>query len=96
MKEQSYTVLIVRMTTDERIKPVHISLFTALFISWQANGFQNPFSVSRARLMRFSKIASIATYHKCLRQLNEYGYIHYVPSYHPTIGSMVHWPGKEE
>jgi hypothetical protein len=42
--------------------------------------------------MAFSKIASIATYHKCIRELDEYGYIHYQPSFHPAKGSLIYWP----
>jgi hypothetical protein len=42
--------------------------------------------------MAFSKVASIATYHKCIKELDEYGYIRYQPSYHPKLGSQVYWP----
>jgi hypothetical protein len=41
--------------------------------------------------MALSHIRSIATYHKCLGQLEVYGYIHYQPSYHPVKGSLVWW-----
>ena len=39
--------------------------------------------------MRISKISSKATYHKCMRELNDKGYIKYEPSYNPFKGSMV-------
>jgi hypothetical protein len=39
--------------------------------------------------MAYSKIASIATYHKCIKKLDEYGYISYKPSYHPRLGSQI-------
>ncbi|MCD8741975.1 hypothetical protein LT679_15280 [Mucilaginibacter roseus] len=42
--------------------------------------------------MAYSKIVSIATYHKCIRELDAYGYISYQPSYHPKLGSQVYWP----
>jgi hypothetical protein len=80
------------MKIDTRITATHISMFSALFVCWQASGFQNPFSVCRKKLMSFSKIASTATYHKCIKQLDDYGYIRYEPSFHPTKGSQVHWP----
>lgn len=81
-----------RIGADRRLLASHISLFTALSVCWQQNGFNSPFAVTRKTLMAFSKIASIATYHKCIRELDEYGYIRYQPSYHPMRGSLVYWP----
>jgi len=85
----AYGKLIRRIRADERLLATHVSLFTALFVQWQRNRFVNPFRVTRKELMAFSKIASIATYHKCIRELDEFGYIRYQPSYHPTLGSLV-------
>lgn len=39
--------------------------------------------------MRISKICSKATYHKCMRELHEKGYVIYEPSYNPFRGSLV-------
>ncbi len=88
----AYSKWVRRMGTDGRILATHVSLLTALFICWQRNGFVSPFSVNRRELMAFSKIASIATYHKCIKELDEYGYIRYRPSYHPRLGSQIYWP----
>lgn len=87
----NYGKLLKRVTDDERLMPTHVSLFTALFIQWQRNSFDSPFPVTRRQLMMHSKIASVATYHKCIRQLDEFGYIHYQPSFHPSKGSLVYW-----
>jgi hypothetical protein len=87
----TYAGLVLRMTKDERIHTVHIGLLTALFICWQKQGYSNPFSVSRKQLMTYSKIASVATYHKCIKELSKFGYIRYEPSYHPVKGSQVYW-----
>jgi hypothetical protein len=92
-KETSlFSKLIRAMAGDERLLATHINLFTAIFVSWQRSGFTNPFSVSRRKLMGCSKIASIATYHKCIKELNAYGYILYQPSFHPQKGSLIYWP----
>ena len=92
-----YVSLLRLMEKDDRLLPTHLSLFTGLFVCWQRNGFISPFSVTRKTLMAFSKVASIATYHKCIKELDEYGYIRYEPSYHPKLGSQVCWPaGWEE
>lgn len=87
-----YGRVIGRMGNDKRLLSTHISLFTALFICWQRNGFVSPFAITRKTLMVFSKIASVTTYHKCIKQLDEYGYIRYHPSYHPSNGSLIYWP----
>jgi hypothetical protein len=87
-----YSKWIRRMAVDSRLLSTHVSLFTGLFACYQRNGFENPFSVNRKTLMSYSKIASIATYHKCIRELDEFGYIRYEPSFHPTKGSLVYWP----
>ena len=87
-----YASLVRRMEKDDRLLPTHLSLFTGLFVCWQRNGFTSPFAVTRKTLMAFSKVASIATYHKCIKELDEYGYIRYQPSYRPKLGSQVYWP----
>ena len=88
----AYGSLIKRMGKDQRVIASHVSLFTALFIQWQRSDFRSPFSVTRKELMAYSKIASTATYHKCIWELDEYGYIRYQPSFHPGKGSLIYWP----
>jgi hypothetical protein len=83
--------LLKRIRGDNRIGATHVSLFTALFIQWQQNSFASPFAVTRRELMAYSKIASVATYHKCIRELDAFGYIIYQPSFHPQKGSLVYW-----
>ncbi|QEC77282.1 hypothetical protein [Mucilaginibacter ginsenosidivorax] len=91
-----YGRLLRRMSRDQRLNATHNSLFTGLFILWQRNGFASPFAVTRKALMGYSKIASIATYHKCIKELDAFGYIRYQPSYHPKLGSQVYWPAGWE
>jgi hypothetical protein len=74
---------------DDRLLPTHISLFMAIFYYSNA---QNPyalFHVCRRKLMQFSRIRSKSTYHKCISDLVEYGYITYVPSFDPFRASQV-------
>ena len=40
--------------------------------------------------MRVSKISAKATYHKCIKELNNYGYLRYEPSFNPIRGSLVY------
>lgn len=88
-----YGKLLRLMSKDDRLNATHLSLFTGLFVHWQKSGFTSPFAITRKAMMAFSRIASIATYHKCIKELDEYGYINYQPSYHPKQGSQVYWPG---
>lgn len=74
---------------DNRLTTAHISLYMALFQFWNMNRFQNPISISRNEMMEISKIGSTNTYTKCLKELDVYGYIQYLPSFNPLKGSTV-------
>lgn len=78
-----------RIIQDRSLNPTHVSLYIALFQSWNINRFQNPISITRDEVMRICKISSKATYHKCMRDLNEKGYVKYEPSYNPYKGSLI-------
>lgn len=79
-----------KVSSDNRLNPTHISLYVSLFQFWNACRFHNPISISRNEVMKVSKICSKATYHKCIRELNDYGYLQYMPSYNPFKGSLVY------
>jgi hypothetical protein len=78
-----------RVILDEKLNPTHISLYIALFQYWNVNRFQNPISISRSEIMRISKISAKGTYHKCMKDLHDLGYVKYQPSYNPFKGSLV-------
>jgi len=79
-----------RVAADNRLNPTHVSLYMAIFQFWNAERFQNPVSISRQELMRISKISAKATYHKCIKDLHNFGYIQYLPSFNPFKGSLVY------
>jgi hypothetical protein len=79
-----------KVAVDNRLNPTHVSLYMAVFQFWNAERFQNPVSISRQELMRISKISAKATYHKCIKDLHNFGYIQYLPSYNPFKGSLVY------
>lgn len=79
-----------KISVDERLNPSHVSLYVSLFQFWNACRFHNPISISRGEVMRVSKIYSKATYHKCIKELNDFGYLKYEPSYNPFKGSLVY------
>lgn len=78
-----------KVSIDFDLNPTHISLYMAVFQLWNQNRFQNPIGISRDELMRISKIASTATYHKCMKELAEKGYVKYKPSFNPFKGSTL-------
>ncbi len=78
-----------KVQADERLYPSHISLYLALFQIWNSNRFRNPLSVARSELMKLSKIGSNNTYAKCLKELDSWGYLEYIPSHDPIKGSRV-------
>ena len=87
---QHLTGFFNKLSSDDRPNPTHVSLYIALFQQWNSNHFQNPISISRSCTMQMSKIGSQNTYHKCLNDLNCWGYLSYRPSRNPTKGSMVY------
>jgi hypothetical protein len=75
---------------DPRIGPSHISLFLAILHSCKSQDYQMPVSVYSRDLMKQAKISAGGTYHRCMRDLKEAGYIHYIPSYNPVLGSLIY------
>ncbi len=83
------TAVFYRMADDERLSPFHISLYFTLFQFWNLNRFKNPISIARQETMRLSKIGSVNTYIKCIKELDKWQYIKYIPSHNPLKGSLV-------
>ncbi|MBL7909801.1 MAG: transcriptional regulator [Bacteroidia bacterium] len=75
---------------DERLTPFHVSLYFSLFQYWNMAKFRNPISISRDELMRASKIGSVNTYIRSIKDLHNWNYIKYIPSYNPQKGSQVY------
>lgn len=78
-----------KMSEDNRLSPYHISMYHALFIIWNECGFDSELSINRNDVMKLSKIGNANTYTKVLKELTEFGYVVYKPSYNPLIGSKV-------
>lgn len=75
---------------DERINTTHISLYMALLQQWNLNQDKNLITITRANIMKMAKISARHTYNKCINELQEYGYIKYVPSSNANSGSSVY------
>ena len=75
---------------DVRIGTTHISLYMALLQQWNLNGGINPIVVARTTIMKAAKINARYTYNKCMNNLQEFGYITYLPSSNPFTNSTVY------
>jgi hypothetical protein len=81
---------IARVEADDRLKIHHVSIYVALFQCWNANRLRNPFTIFRHEIMAISKVGSLTTYTNGLKDLSEWNYIRYEPSFHSQVGSKVH------
>jgi hypothetical protein len=77
---------------DPRIGLSHISLYCVLYhrAAIQKDGMIA--EVIKSEIMKDAKISGLATFHKCIRDLHEYGYIRYLPSYNRLKKSKVFIP----
>ena len=77
------------ISKDERLTVTHLCIYNALLQCWNKNDFSNPVKITRKEIMRLSKVKSKTTYHKCIKELQNAGYIRYEPSY-KSEGSKVY------
>lgn len=81
-----------RILQDSRIAPTHISLYLALVLQGCREG-QNPVFITRREVMKRAKIHSRHTYNKRMKELQQYGFLRYIPSRDPQVESSVHLSG---
>ena len=79
---------------DPRISITHICVYAALLQYWSEHHFENPLYVYSYEIMRIAKMSASATYHKAIRELSEYGYLEYTPSYNRKRGSKIYIGAK--
>jgi len=76
---------------DYRISTTHIAIYAALMQFRSVRGFINPVEAFRRELAPIARISSAYTYHKCLHELDEYGYLRYEPSFKKTRASRIYF-----
>ncbi|HEX9151811.1 MAG TPA: hypothetical protein VF842_06985 [Flavobacterium sp.] len=76
---------------DDRISITHIGIYAALLQFRTDKGFINPIQAYRFDIMDIAKISSPKTYYKCIRDLNEYGYIKYESTRKRNQGSTIYF-----
>lgn len=77
--------------SDARISITHIGIYAALLQYRILHDFTNPIQVFSHEIMDIAKLSSAITYHKCVKELNEYGYIRYEPSFNRNKGSRIYF-----
>lgn len=82
--------------SDARISITHIGIYAALLQYRIENGFANPIQVFSHEIMRLAKISAAMTYHKCVRDLSDYGYIRYEPSFNRKKGSKIYFVERSD
>ncbi|RKR82065.1 hypothetical protein BDD43_2232 [Mucilaginibacter gracilis] len=87
---QPLSVFFEAIGRDARICITHIGIYAALVQYWQASGFQNPLRAYAHELMPLAKISASTTYHRCIRDLHDFGYILYEPSYKRNVRSAIY------
>jgi hypothetical protein len=89
-----------KIPNDKRLRPVHVSLYMALFHFWNNARFTNDFFICRAEVMKQARVGSKGTYHRCINELDEWKYIKYSPSHSPSLGSTINmiefWTSSEQ
>jgi len=88
--QDQFNTAFIQLTSDDRVTVWHVSVYMAIFFRWRSNSYNNPVPITRKEIMKLAHVGRIATYHKCIRQLKEFGYLEYMPSYDPSLGSQVY------
>lgn len=90
MELAEYITGFMEMVADDpRIGPCHISLFLAILHFYQMQNCHNPVSVFSGELRKQAKIGSMRVYFNCMKNLREWGYVKYLPSYNPAKASSI-------
>jgi hypothetical protein len=90
MKNGHILSFIARTIPDSRINKGHVSLYVALVYIWSRQNYIGPVLIYSREIMPLAKISSTPTYHTLIRQLSEYGYIRYIPSFYRKKKSSVY------
>ncbi len=80
------------ISKDARISTTHIGIYASLLEYRRECNFVNPVTAFSHQIMKIAKISSSNTYNKCVRDLSDYGYIKYIPSFKNNIGSKIFFP----
>jgi hypothetical protein len=84
-----------RVRGDQRIGPLHISLYVVLLELCEGEEGPGMFAICRVEVMAKAKIRGKTTYYKCMKELSDWGYVVYLPGRRPGDKSGVRVVGVE-
>lgn len=84
-----FTKFISGIAGDVRIGSTHIALFAAVYSLWLENERPSEMALPPRQAMRKAKILARSTYVRAIRDLHEWGYLVYKPSYNNRRVSSV-------
>jgi len=90
---QAFLSFFEKIHSDPKIGPFHIAVFSALYWAWLKNGKNNFLLVFSHEVMPIAKIGGRYTYQRTMKELAEYGYIRYTPSFNRFRGSKIEFVG---
>ncbi len=85
---------IPKIWLDQRVNVWHLGMYMVFLHLWYQNNKENPITITRRQVMQLARFKSIATYHKCIRDLVKFGYIDYYPTYDYYTGTKVVLKGR--
>ncbi|MGI4823583.1 MAG: hypothetical protein ACRYFV_20410 [Janthinobacterium lividum] len=80
-------IAFARLSVEPTATAQHISIYVALFQQWNNAHFPASLMLMRDELMAAAHIGNRSTYVKCLRDLDTWGFITYLPSQSPHKAS---------
>jgi len=86
------TLFFKRTRSDQLISNTHIGIYAALLQYRMERGFGNPVDAVSIEIMSIAKISAHKTYYRCLREMSDYGYLHYEPSKKKNRASKIYFP----
>lgn len=88
---KSFSFFFSTAEKDYRISSTHLGIFSALLRYSILQGFANPIRAFSYQIMPLAKISTPGTYHKHIRELSQYGYIKYEPSFKNNKPSCIYF-----
>jgi len=93
-KNELLLLFFTKVINDQKITKTHMAVYMALYYLWSRQQFVGTLSVFSWQIMPIAKISTSSMYYTTIKQLHEYGYIDYKPSFYGKRGSTVNFQTK--
>lgn len=89
VQEKQVVNYLCTYLNDPQLKVWHVMILAAILTLGYNQNRWSRIKVSRRMIMMLSHINTLPTYHKYFKELQDFGYINYKPSFHPSGKSVV-------